>query len=204
MPERPNVLFVITDQQRADHVGFAGNSVVRTPHLDALAGRGTVFDRCHVANPICTPNRASLLTGRVPSAHGAIFNDRSLPWSANTFVRRLRECGYQTGLIGKAHFQHGISRDTVQQSQLPPALSDPYPEGWDRWEDPDRYLEAPLEIPPDFYGFDHTELVLDHGGVASGHQLHWALAKGGDRKRLTEGNQPDGPGNKRSKLFSVT
>ena len=86
MSPLPNILFVITDQQRADHVGFAGNPVVRTPNLDALAARGTVFERCYVANPICMPNRCSILTGRMPSAHGVVFNDRSLAWSANTFM----------------------------------------------------------------------------------------------------------------------
>ena len=72
----PNILLIITDQQRADHVGFGGNEIVRTPNLDALAARGIVFDRALVANPICMPNRSSMLTGRVPSAHGCIFNDR--------------------------------------------------------------------------------------------------------------------------------
>ena len=78
MPDQPNVLFIITDQQRADHVGFAGNQVVRTPHLDALAARGMVFDNAWVANPICMPNRSTIMTGRMPTAHGVIFNDRSL------------------------------------------------------------------------------------------------------------------------------
>ena len=62
--QRPNVLFIITDQHRADHVGFGGNGVVRTPHLDALAARSTVFDRAYVANPVCMPNRSSIMTGR--------------------------------------------------------------------------------------------------------------------------------------------
>ena len=54
---RPNVLFVITDQQRADHVGFGGNRVLETPAIDRIAAAGTVFDRAYVANPICMPNR---------------------------------------------------------------------------------------------------------------------------------------------------
>ena len=83
---RPNVLFVITDQQRADHVGFAGNPVVRTPNIDSIAARGTVFDHAWVANPVCMPNRSTIMTGRMPSAHGVIFNDRSLDPDANTFV----------------------------------------------------------------------------------------------------------------------
>jgi len=76
--ERPNVLFIITDQHRADHVGFMGNTVVKTPHLDALAARGTVFESAWVANPVCMPNRSTLITGRMPSNHGVITNDRSL------------------------------------------------------------------------------------------------------------------------------
>ena len=60
---RPNVLFVICDQLRADHLGFAGNQVVRTPHIDAIAAGGTVFDRAYVNNPICMPNRSTMMTG---------------------------------------------------------------------------------------------------------------------------------------------
>ena len=111
--KRPNVLLILTDQQRADHTGFGGNEILRTPNLDALAARGTVFDRCYVANPICSPNRSTILTGRVPTAHGCIFNDRALPWTANTFARVLRGAGYRTALIGKSHLQAGLSADQV-------------------------------------------------------------------------------------------
>ena len=127
---RPNILFLITDQQRADHAGFAGNGVVRTPNLDGLAARGTVFDNAWVANPVCMPNRSSIMTGRLPTSHGVIFNDRSLEWGANTHVRRFREAGYRTALIGKSHLQHGMSRnsvyevDTQPESTIKPASSD--------------------------------------------------------------------------------
>ena len=94
---RPNVLFVICDQLRADHLGFAGNQVVRTPHIDAIAAGGTVFDRAYVNNPICMPNRSTMMTGRMPSAHGVIFNDRSLEPSETTFVSQLRDAGWRTG-----------------------------------------------------------------------------------------------------------
>ncbi|MGB1504109.1 MAG: sulfatase-like hydrolase/transferase, partial [Acidimicrobiales bacterium] len=66
---RPNVLFLITDQQRADHTGFMGNDVVRTPNLDSLAARGTVFESAWVSNPVCMPNRCTIMTGRMPSNH---------------------------------------------------------------------------------------------------------------------------------------
>ena len=84
-PERPmNVLFICTDQQRASDVGFMGNEVVQTPHLDALATESMVFENAWVSNPVCMPNRSTMLTGRLPSAHGVIFNDRSLDWNVNT------------------------------------------------------------------------------------------------------------------------
>ena len=70
--EQPNVLFIITDQQRADHAGFAGNDIIRTPYLDSLAARGMVFDNAWVANPVCMPNRSTIMTGRMPSAHGVV------------------------------------------------------------------------------------------------------------------------------------
>ena len=83
----PNVLFIITDQQRSDHAGFMGNEIVQTPNLDAIAARGMVFDNAWVANPVCMPNRSTIMTGRMPSAHGVIFNDRSLELGAATHVR---------------------------------------------------------------------------------------------------------------------
>jgi len=79
MARQPNVLFIITDQQRADHNGFMGNDVVRTPHLDALAARGTVFANAWVSNPVCMPNRSTILTGRMPTAHGEFRAPRDGP-----------------------------------------------------------------------------------------------------------------------------
>ncbi|MCP3989134.1 MAG: sulfatase-like hydrolase/transferase [Actinomycetia bacterium] len=180
---RPNILFIITDQQRADHVGFMGNDVVRTPNLDSIAARGTTFDNAWVANPVCMPNRCSIMTGRVPSAHGVIFNDRSLDWNANTFVRQLRDAGYRTGLLGKSHLQHGTSRNSVVALDTQPVVRSPHPPGWDQLEDYERYLDA-FDDPEDFYGFDHIELAIDHGARVTGHHLAWALEKGGKLDEL--------------------
>jgi len=108
-----NVLLVITDQQRATDTGFMGNPILKTPHLDALAARAMVFDNAWVANPVCMPNRSSLMTGRMPSAHGVIFNDRSLEPGVNTFVRGFRKACYQTALMGKSHLQHGVSKNAM-------------------------------------------------------------------------------------------
>ena len=93
MTRQPNFLFIITDQHRADWLGCYGHPVLRTPHIDALAARGTLFEDFHVAAPVCMPNRASLMTGRWPSVHGLRYNGCILPQSATTFVDRLASAG---------------------------------------------------------------------------------------------------------------
>ncbi len=183
MGSQPNVLFIITDQQRADHSGFMGNDVVRTPALDSLAERGTVFENAWVANPVCMPNRCSIMTGRMPTAHGVVFNDRSLDWNANTFVRVMRSAGYRTGLLGKSHLQHGMSRNSTVAIGSEPVVRSPYPDGWDQLEEFERYLED-FEDPEDFYGFDRIELAIDHGARMTGHHLRWALERGGKLDEL--------------------
>ena len=105
MNRRPNFLFIITDQHRADHLGCYGNDIVRTPNIDGLAAAGTRWDRFYVANPICMPNRASIMTGRMSSVHGARHNGIPLSKNHTTFVELLRDAGYSTGLIGKSHLQ---------------------------------------------------------------------------------------------------
>lgn len=194
---RPNVLFIITDQQRADHVGFAGNPVVRTPNLDALAARGTVFDNAWVANPVCMPNRSTIMTGRMPTAHGVVFNDRSLDWGANTHVRRFADAGYRTGLFGKSHLQHGMSRNSVVTVDAASAIDDPYETGWDTFEHHERYEDGAPEFPDSFYGFDQVELSIDHGARLTGHHLQWALDRGGRYEDLLVPMSDDAPAKRR-------
>ncbi len=173
-----NVLVLITDQHRADHVGYAGNEALSTPNLDHLAARGMVFDNAWVANPVCMPNRSTIMTGRMPSAHGVTFNDRSLEWGAATHVRQFRRAGWRTALIGKSHLQHGMSRGSAHPVDLDPAVDHGYAAGWDTLEHPERYVAEPPCFPDDFYGFDTVELSIDHGGRMSGHHLLWALEHG--------------------------
>ncbi len=188
---RLNVLLIITDQHRADHVGFMGNQVVQTPNLDALAARGMVFESAWVSNPVCMPNRSSIMTGRVPSAHGVIFNDRSLEWGANTHVRQFRAAGYRTGLLGKSHLQHGMSRNSIHVAPGGASIADPYPQGWDTLEHDERYLDGEPEWPEDFYGFDHVQLSIDHGARVTGHHYRWALERGVDPGDLLAPQTPE-------------
>ena len=187
---QPNVLFVICDQLRADHLGFAGNPVVRTPHIDSIAAGGTVFDRAYVSNPVCMPNRSTIMTGRMPSAHGVVFNDRSLDPSANTFVGQLRRSGWRTALIGKSHLQHGMSREAVVASGFDPGVFSPHDPGWDTVEHQERYEAGEHVDPDDFYGFDHIELTIGHGAWSGGHHYQWARGKGVSHEQLRSGLDP--------------
>ena len=198
MTKKPNVLFIMTDQHRADHVGFMGNSTVRTPNLDALAASGCVFDNAWVANPVCMPNRATILTGRLPTAHGVIFNDRSLDWYANTFVRQLRSSGYRTALLGKSHLQHGMSRNSVVEHRGRGAYLDRDPAGWDQHENYERYIDSLPADPQDFYGFERIALSIDHGARITGHHLQWALERGAAKEQVLTPHDASAPGNKRS------
>ena len=102
-PQRPNILFVVADDLRADALGCAGNKIVQTPHLDALAKRGTLFRNAFVTTSICAVSRASLFSGQYARRHG--IEDfktgfTAAQWS-NTYPALLRTVGYRTGFIGK-------------------------------------------------------------------------------------------------------
>ena len=94
---QPNFLFLITDQQRADHLGCYGNQVINTPNVDAISARGLTYDQFYVACPICMPNRAALMTGRMPSVNGVMTNGVPLPLESTTFVELLRAAGRLPG-----------------------------------------------------------------------------------------------------------
>ena len=188
--QQPNVLFIICDQMRADHVGFAGNTVVRTPNIDRIANGGTVFDRAYVSNPVCMPSRSTLMTGRMPSAHGVIFNDRSLDPAVNTFVHQLRKSGWRTALIGKSHLQHGMSRHKNRGKSIEPGYWSPHEPGWDTVEHIERYEAGEVVDPENFYGFDHIQLTIGHGAWSGGHHYQWARDLGVSHEQLTCGLDP--------------
>ena len=98
-----NVLFIITDAQRADHLGCYGNPVLKTPNIDGLASKSIRFTNCYCANPFCMPNRASIFTGKYPSIHGVRCNGINLNPSIPTFIQSLHNDGYYTYSAGKIH-----------------------------------------------------------------------------------------------------
>jgi arylsulfatase len=118
---QPNILLITTDQQRHDTLSCLGAPVGRTPHIDALASRGLLFDHCHVQNPVCIPSRACLQTGRYTSQHGVRYMENvihttpGLPESELTVHERLRAAGYHTAAFGKIHMMpHERGFDTLQ------------------------------------------------------------------------------------------
>ncbi len=102
-PAKPNLVFVFADQWRAEAVGYAGNRDVRTPNLDRLAGRSVNFVNAVSCCPVCSPYRASLLTGQYPLTHGVFLNDVPLRNEAVSIAEVYRQAGYKTAYIGKWH-----------------------------------------------------------------------------------------------------
>jgi arylsulfatase A-like enzyme len=100
---RPNFLFILTDDQRHDAMGCAGNPHIRTPNLDALAARGMRFRNGFVTLSICSPSRAACLTGNYGSVNGVTVLGAGLSRGQATFAHRLKQQGYRTGQIGKWH-----------------------------------------------------------------------------------------------------
>jgi arylsulfatase len=100
---KPNILFILVDQMRADCLSCLGHPVIKTPHLDSLAADGTLFNQAYTQGPICVPARMSLFTGLYVHQHGCIDNNRALWPSTPNFVRQLRESGYTTANRGKLH-----------------------------------------------------------------------------------------------------
>lgn len=185
MSERPNFLLIITDQHRADHLGCAGHPVLKTPHIDSIAAKGTKFDRFYVATPVCQPNRSTLMTGRMPSLHGVRSNGIPLDMRANTFVDALRTTGYTTALVGKSHIQNMTAHPAMHTrpetekgyTSLRETMPEAYkadPEGNYGQEHPDTWNSGePYELDLPFYGFEHVDLCTEHSDHVGGQYYTW-------------------------------
>ncbi|MGH2356203.1 MAG: sulfatase family protein [Chloroflexota bacterium] len=107
---RPNILFLMADQQKATSLPQYGNPDTRSPHLDALASRGVTLTHAYVQHPFCVPSRAAFLTGRYPQAMGVHHNSHRVPAREVFLPELLRDAGYRTGAIGHLHGRDNLGR----------------------------------------------------------------------------------------------
>jgi arylsulfatase A-like enzyme len=195
---RPNLLLFITDQHRVDYLGCYGHPILRTPHIDSIAARGIRFDRFYVATPVCMPNRATLMTGRMPSVNGARSNGLPLSLRANTFVDALRAAGYATALVGKSHLQNFTDQPPILKrppaspgiqvldSSFAEAYKSPFDGSYDQ-EHPKRWEaghDFSMQLP--FYGFEHVDLCTAHGDQVGGHYYAWLKSRRSDADGLRD------------------
>lgn len=106
-PGAPNILFVFADQMRGIDMGCAGNPEIKTPVMDRLAAQGVLCERHYVVSPVCSPNRASMLTGTYPTTHRLFFNDVPIRYDLPSLGTLARDRGYRTGYVGKWHLAGG-------------------------------------------------------------------------------------------------
>lgn len=164
MDPKTNVLLITSDQQHWDTLSCIG-SEVKTPNLDRLAASGTLYRRAYCPNPTCTPTRASIITGKYPSQHGAYSLGTKLLESEHTVGEDFMAAGYRTSLVGKAHFQPLHGTDEYPSLEAYPMLQD-----LDFWRNYDK----------PFYGFEHIELARNHTDEAhvGQHYAIWMEEKG--------------------------
>jgi arylsulfatase A-like enzyme len=148
---KPNVIFIFADQLRYQATGFGGDANVQTPHLDRLANQSLNFITAVSGCPVCSPARASLLTGQYPDKHGVFVNDVCLSNDAVSLAESFKDAGYDTAYIGKWHIDgHGRS------NYIPPERR----HGFDFW----RVLECTHQYNQShYYAGDDTEKRLWDG-----------------------------------------
>ena len=100
---RPNMLFVLCDDLRWDALGCAGHPHVKTPHIDRLAREGVLFENAFCTTSLCSPSRASILSGLYAHSHGVTNNFTEYPADLASFPERLHDSGYATAHLGKWH-----------------------------------------------------------------------------------------------------
>lgn len=177
---KPNILWICTDQQRWDTLSYLGHPGARTPHIDELARQGVLFDRAYCQSPICTPSRASFLSGKYPIAHGVHRNGNAGFPSDITLVPKIfRDAGYETGLIGKLHLSR--AEGVVEKRPEDDGYTEFY---WSHHPDPDwphshDYHDWLKEKGADAAALYDPSRAYGPGVKADLHQTRWA----GDRAK---------------------
>ncbi len=182
--DRPNILILMADQLTARALPAYGNKIAKTPHIDALAAAGVVFESFYCNSPLCAPSRFSMLSGRQISAIGAYDNAAEFPADVPTFAHYLRHVGYRTVLSGKMHFcgadqLHGFEERLT---------TDIYPAdfGWTPdWERPEHRpswyhtMDSVTEAGP---CTRTNQIDFDDEVIGSARQKLFDMARDGDRR----------------------
>jgi len=156
MQKKMNILFITSDQQRWDTIG-CNNSSIKTPNIDKLFNQGISFNRPYTINPVCTPARATMLTGHYPHKHGCYTIGTTLPEGYPTIPKMMTENGYFTGLIGKAHFQAYHTKGSFESE---PNIFDS--DFFKKWCGP-------------YYGFQYAKLSAVHSTQKNSTGMHYGI-----------------------------
>lgn len=150
MNKKPNVVFVFSDQHRAEACGYAGNKEVLTPFMDSLAQKSIMFKTAVANAPVCSPYRATLMTGQYPLTHGVFLNDASIGSNPVYLAQAFKQAGYDTSYIGKWHID-GLGRKTYIPKERR--------KGFDYW----RVMECTHDYNESYY-YDEEGNLLEWDG----------------------------------------
>ena len=178
MPDRPNILWICTDQQRYDTIGALGNPHARTPRLDDFIGRGVAFENAFCQSPVCAPSRASFLTGRYPRTTRCRQNGQSIPADEVLVSKTFADAGYRCGLAGKLHLA------SCSDGKVEARTHDGYHDfHWSHHPQPDWpenaytiWLAEKGKSWEEVYGQNLTPYVID-GASPEYHQTTWCAEK---------------------------
>ena len=178
MLEKPNFLWVCTDQQRYDTIGALGNSHARTPNIDRFIGEGVAFENAFCQSPVCTPSRASFLTGRYPRTTRCRQNGQSIPSDEVLVSKMFADAGYRCGLAGKLHLA------SCSDGKVEVRTEDGYHDfHWSHHPQPDwpenaytQWLADKGKTWEEVYGENLTAYVIN-GTPAEYHQTTWCSEK---------------------------
>ncbi|WP_425237778.1 sulfatase-like hydrolase/transferase [Ulvibacterium sp.] len=207
---RPNIVMIMVDQMRFDRFGAAGDSVVKTPNIDALAQAGLQFKNSYCPSPVCAPSRASVKTGMFPPGNGMVTN--WVPFKekvTDTFSidqyllpKRLKSLGYKTGLVGKLHFvpadsMYGFGHRALNDAPYSVYANDDKKSDYVKWLRETHYKHSEKDIveifdrDESYYPDDIYKFVMGSGWrTEEQHDIPWTAE---ESIRFIENSDPNDP-----------
>lgn len=178
--KQPNILWYCTDQQRFDTIRSLGNSGINTPNIDRLVSRGVAFTRAYTQSPICTPSRATFLTGRYPATHHVHRNGCDyFPGQEVLVTKMLADTGYDCGLVGKLHLSRAKGRVETRPDdgyRFFEWSHHPRPD-WDEGHAYADWLKNEKGVDPESVFGDQRQLAYGPGVPTEYHQTTWCTEK---------------------------